>query len=129
MDNKTVLIIEDDVLHMKLFSDVLENLGYTTLRAYDGEVAMDLVRENQPDLIILDIRFPFTSGFEIIKWLKNEDGLKNVPIIAVTAMANNMAKDDYLRHGFDDFLAKPIAIPNFIKTVADFCVPAPCLVH
>ena len=129
MGNITVMIIEDDVLHMKLFSDVLESQGYEMLRAHDGDMAIEMVRESHPDLIILDFRLPFTSGFEVIKRLKNEDDLKDIPVVAVTALSDDLEKDEYLRQGFDDFLAKPIAIPNFLRTVAGFVRPAPCLVH
>ena len=124
MDNKTVMIIEDDVLHMKLFNDVLENMGYNTLRAQNGDVAIEMARQNRPDLIIMDIRLPLSSGFDVIQQFKNEDDLKDIPVVAVTALADNMKKDEYLRRGFDDFLAKPIAIPNFMKTVAEFIQPA-----
>jgi two-component system cell cycle response regulator DivK len=129
MAKKTVMIIEDDVLNMKLFNDVLENLGYTTLKAHDGDIAMDLARETHPDLIILDIRLPFTSGFDVIKQLKNDEFLQDIPVVAVTALTDNSKKDEYLRHGFDDFLAKPIAISDFIKIVADFIDPTPYTVH
>ncbi len=129
MGNKTVMIIEDDVLHMKLFNDVLESQGYDTLTAHDGDIAIELARETRPDLIILNIRLPFKSGFEVIKQLKNEDHLKDIPVVAVTAFADDMKKDEYLRKGFAGFLAKPIAIPNFLRTVAGFFRPAPNLVH
>ncbi len=128
MAGKIVMIIEDDVLHMKLFNDVLESQGYKTLRAADGDLAMALARETQPDLIILDIRLPFTSGFEVVKQIRDEKGLKDIPVVAVTALADDWDKEEYLSKGFDGFMAKPIAIPNFLKTVAGFLNPAPCAV-
>ena len=102
---------------------------YTTLKAHDGDIAMDLARETHPDLIILDIRLPFTSGFDVIKQLKNDEFLQDIPVVAVTALTDDSKKDEYLRHGFDDFLAKPIAISDFIKIVADFIDPTPYTVH
>ena len=125
MAGKIVMIIEDDVLHMKLFNDVLENQGYKTLRAADGNLAMELARETQPDLIILDIRLPFSSGFDVIKQIRNEKDLKDIPVVAVTALADDWDEMDYLSKGFDGFLAKPIAIPNFLRTVAGFIDPTP----
>lgn len=125
MADKIVMIIEDDVLHMKLFNDVLENQGYKTLRAADGDLAMELARETQPDLIILDIRLPFTSGFEVVKQIRDEKSLKDIPVVAVTALADDWNEDDYRSKGFDGFLAKPIAIPNFLRTVASFINPTP----
>jgi two-component system cell cycle response regulator DivK len=125
MANKTVLIVEDDVLHMKLFNDVLESQGYQTLCANDADSAVPLAREQHPDLIIMDIRLPFVSGLELVKSLKDEKGLKDIPVVAVTALADDWEEDYYLSHGFDGFLAKPIAIPNFLKTVAGFVDPMP----
>ena len=129
MANKTVMIIEDDVLHMKLFKDILENLGFSTLRARDGKAALEIARITHPDLIIMDMRLPFTSSFDIVKQLKNDERLKDIPVVAVTSLDDNMKKEEYLRHGFDDFLSKPIAVPNSIKTVADMFRPAPFTVH
>ncbi|MBT3307082.1 MAG: response regulator, partial [Alphaproteobacteria bacterium] len=80
MLNKTVMIIEDDFLHMKLFNDILENQGYTTLRASDGATALELARTDNPDLILLDTHMPRISGLDVIKQLKNEYGLKDVPV-------------------------------------------------
>jgi len=129
MANKTVMIIEDDVLHMKLFKDILENLGFSTLRARDEKAAMEITRITHPDLIIMDMRLPFTSSFDIVKQLKNDERLKDIPVVAITSLVDNMKKEEYLRHGFDDFLSKPIAVLNFIKTVADMFGPTPFTVH
>lgn len=125
MANKTIMIVEDDVLHMKLFNDVLESRGYQILRATDADSAVPLARRQHPDLIVMDIRLPFVSGLELVKRLKDEKGLKDIPIVAVTALADEWDEDEYLSHGFDAFLAKPIAILNFLKTVAGFFDPAP----
>ena len=65
MSNKTVLIAEDNILHMKLFNDILELQGYKTLQATDGEIVLEMTRENNPDLILLDVRLPNKSGFEV----------------------------------------------------------------
>ena len=70
MSKKTILIVEDDFLHMKLFNDILEHQGYKTVQATDGDTVLDLVRENNPDLILLDIRLPNWSGFDLVKLLK-----------------------------------------------------------
>jgi two-component system cell cycle response regulator DivK len=77
----------------------------------------------------MDMRLPFTSSFDIVKQLKNDERLKDIPVVAVTSLDDNMKKEEYLRHGFDDFLSKPIAVPNSIKTVADMFGPAPFTVH
>ncbi|NQV82531.1 MAG: response regulator [Rhodospirillales bacterium] len=129
MLNKTVMIIEDNILHMKLFNDILESQGYTTLRASDGETALELARTNSPDLILLDIQLPLISGFAVIKQLKSELGLKDIPVVAITAMDERMGGDRYLREGFDGYLSKPITVPNMLQTIAGFISPKPIMVH
>ncbi|MBC8339932.1 MAG: response regulator [Alphaproteobacteria bacterium] len=129
MSDKTVMIVEDDFLHMKLFNDILKNQGYRTLRANNGEDALEMAREQHPDLILLDIRLPVKSGFEVVRELKGEMVLKDIPVIAVTASADYQDRDEYLSEGFDGFLSKPIAIPNMLKAIADFMRIEPYLVH
>jgi two-component system cell cycle response regulator DivK len=123
------MIVEDDFLHMKLFNDILESQGYKTLRATDGESALEMAREKSPDLILMDIRLPRESGFDVVKKLKDERGLKDIPVVAVTAMAGTMEREDFLSEGFDGFLSKPIAISNMLRTIADFIPTRPYLVH
>ena len=129
MPDKTVMIVEDDFLHMKLFNDILENQGYRTLRANSGEAALEMARDKHPDLILLDVRLPEKSGFEVVKELKHERFLRDIPVIAVTALSDYQDKDEYLSEGFDGFLSKPIAIPNMLKAIADFMIPKPHLLH
>jgi len=123
MSNKTVLIVEDNILHMKLFNDILELQGYKTLQATDGEIVLEMTRENNPDLILLDVRLPNKSGFEVARQLKNEQDLKDIPVVAVTALGNTLERNEYLSWGFDGFLSKPIAIQNLLRTVADCLMP------
>lgn len=129
MANKKIMIIEDDQLHMKLFNDILKTEGYETLRTADGNTAVGLARDHHPDLILLDIRLSFVSGLEVVQRLKGESDLKDIPVVAVTAMADDTDREEYLKKGFDGFLSKPIAIPNLLKTVASFLNPMPYIVH
>lgn len=84
---KRVLIVEDNELNMKLFHDLLEAHGYATLQTKDGMEALKLARLHRPDLILMDIQLPEVSGLEVTKWIKEDDDLKAIPIIAVTAFA------------------------------------------
>ena len=122
---KTVMIVEDNPLHMKLFTDILEAQGYDTLRTADAESFLELAREHHPDLILLDVRLPFVSGLDLLARIKEESDLKDIPVVAVTAAADEWERDEYLNRGFADFLPKPIAIPNFLRTVAEFIDPMP----
>ncbi|MFX9608435.1 response regulator, partial [Acinetobacter baumannii] len=77
--------MEDNELNMKLFHDLLEAHGYATLQTRDGMEALRIVREQRPDLILMDIQLPEVSGLEVTKWIKEDDELRSIPIIAVTA--------------------------------------------
>jgi two-component system cell cycle response regulator DivK len=84
---KTVLIVEDNELNMKLFHDLLEAHGYRTIQTRNGLDALILARTYRPDLVLMDIHLPEVSGLEVVKWLKDDDELRAIPIIAVTAFA------------------------------------------
>ena len=124
MANKTIMIVEDDVLHMKLFNDVLESRGYQTLRTTDADRTVPLARQHHPDLIIMDIQLPFISGLELLKRLKDENDLEDIPVLA-----DDWDEDEYLSYRFDAYLAKSIAISIFLNTVAGFFDPSPLEIH
>src|SRR5205814_10723115 len=107
---KTVLIVEDNDLNMKLFNDLLEAHGYFTLQTKDGVEALRMARQHRPDLILMDIQIPEVSGLEVTKWLKEDDDLRMIPVIAVTAFATK-GEEEKLRHGgCDTSCAKPYAV-------------------
>ena len=114
---KTILIVEDDVLSMKLETDLLQAQGYDTLQSIDGRDALQLARDHHPDLIIMDIRLPEVSGVEHIKMLKADDRLKDIPVLAVTAFAMKGDEEEILAAGSDAYNAKPISVTHFLDTV------------
>jgi two-component system, cell cycle response regulator DivK len=114
---KTILIVEDNELNMKLFHDLLEAHGYNILQARDGMEALKLARHHKPDLILMDIQLPGISGLEVMKWIKEADDLKAIRIIAVTAFAMKGDKEKIRAGGCDAYIAKPISIRNFLETV------------
>jgi two-component system, cell cycle response regulator DivK len=117
---KTVLIVEDNELNMKLFRDLLEAHGYQTSGTSNGFEALDLVRKLRPDLILMDIQLPEISGLEVTKWIKEDDDLKSIPIIAVTAFAMKGDEEKMREGGCEAYLAKPISVAFFIKTLKQF---------
>ncbi len=84
---KKVLIVEDNELNLKLFRDLLEAHGYETLQTKDGMEVMQLARDHKPNLILMDIQLPEVSGLEVTKWIKEDEELNSIPVIAVTAFA------------------------------------------
>ena len=117
---KTVLIVEDNELNMKLFHDLLEAHGYSTLETKDGREALKLAREHRPDLILMDIQLPEVSGLEVTKWIKEDDALKSIPVIAVTAFAMKGDEEKIREGGCEAYLAKPISVAHFLETVEKF---------
>jgi two-component system cell cycle response regulator DivK len=117
---KTVLIVEDNELNMKLFHDLLEANGYRVLQTRDGLSALDLARHHMPDLIIMDIQLPEVSGIEVTKWLKEDDELKSIPVIAVTAFAMKGDEEKIREGGCEAYISKPISVLSFLQTVDGF---------
>src|SRR3954466_8807690 len=97
--SKTVLIVEDNELNMKLFNDLLEAHGYFTLQTKDGMEALRIARQHHPELVLMDIQLPEVSGLEVIKWLKEDDNLTATPVIAVTAFAMKAAEGKIRKGG------------------------------
>ncbi len=119
----TVLVVEDNDLNMKLFHDVLEAHGYNVLQAKDGMEGWRMAREHRPDLILMDIQLPDVSGLDVIKWLKDDETLKSIPVIAITAFVMAGDKVKILEGGCDAYIAKPISIPVFLRTIERFARP------
>jgi len=114
---KTVLIVEDNELNMKLFRDLLEAHGFATVQTKDGLEAMDLARAHRPDLILMDIQLPEVSGLEITKWLKDDEELRDIPVVAVTAFAMKGDEEKIREGGCEAYIAKPISVAHFVETV------------
>ena len=117
---KTVLVVEDNELNMKLFHDLLEAHGYNILQTKDGMEALRMAREHKPDLILMDIQLPEVSGLEVTKWIKEDDDLKSIPVIAVTAFAMKGDEEKIREGGCEAYIAKPISVTNFLETVQRF---------
>ncbi len=117
---KTVLVVEDNELNMKLFHDLLEVHGYNILQTKDGMDALRLAREHKPDLILMDIQLPEVSGLEVTKWIKEDDDLKSIPVIAITAFAMKGDEEKIREGGCEAYIAKPISVTNFLETVQRF---------
>jgi two-component system cell cycle response regulator DivK len=114
---RKVLIVEDNELNMKLFNDLLEAHGYTTLQTKDGREALSIAREHRPDLILMDIQLPEISGLEITRQLKEDAELRGIPVVAVTAFAMKGDEEKIRQGGCEGYISKPISIAGFMKVV------------
>jgi len=114
---KTILIVEDNELNMKLFHDLLEVQGYQILQTGNGDEAFRLAKEHHPDLILMDIQLPEKSGLDVTRELKAEPDIRDIPVIAVTAFAMKDDEERIRAAGCDDYLAKPISVTSFLEKV------------
>jgi two-component system, cell cycle response regulator DivK len=117
---KKVLIVEDNELNMKLFNDLLEASGIMTVKTASGLEAIDLAMQHRPDLILMDIQLPGVSGLDVTKWIKQNEELKRIPIVAVTAFAMKGDEERIREGGCEAYLSKPISVAKFIETVKTF---------
>jgi len=114
---KKVLIVEDNELNMKLFHDLLEAQGYDILETREGLQALSLAREHHPDLILMDIQLPEISGLEVTKWLKEDEELASIPVVAVTAFAMKGDEERIREGGCEAYISKPISVSHFLDTI------------
>ena len=115
--SKTVMIVEDNPLNMKLFADLLEVSGYRTLRFTEGTNARERALEHRPDLLLIDVQLPHKSGLEIIGEVKATPEIADIPAVAVTAFAMKGDEDKVRQAGFDDYISKPIVVKDFLEKV------------
>ncbi len=117
---KTVLIVEDNELNMKLFHDLLAAHGYATIQTRNGLEALELARRHRPALILMDIQLPEVSGLEVTKWLKEDDDLRMIPVVAITAFAMKGDEERIRSGGCEAYISKPISVSGFLETVHRF---------
>jgi two-component system cell cycle response regulator DivK len=117
---KKILIVEDNELNMKLFSDLLDAHGYKTVQTREGLKAIELAKKHKPDLILMDIQLPEISGLEVTKWIKDDKNLADIPIVAVTAFAMKGDEKRIRDGGCQAYISKPISVSSFLATIRKF---------
>jgi len=118
--SKTILIVEDNELNMKLFNDLLEAHGYQTLQARNGVEAVELARQHHPNLILMDIQLPEVSGLQVTQWIKDDESLRSIPVVAITAFAMKGDEEKIRQGGCEAYLSKPISVVKFLETVRNY---------
>ena len=117
---KRILVVEDNELNMKLFCDLLEVNNYDTIKAQDGNMALELARKHHPDLILMDIQLPNVSGLEVTRWIREDPTISTIPIVAVTAFAMKGDEEKIRESGCEAYIAKPISVTHFLETIDKF---------
>ena len=114
----TVLVVEDNPANMTLAVFLLESAGHRVLSATDAEAGLTLARREQPHLILMDIQLPGMDGLEATALLKAGDDTRDIPVIALTALAMKGDEERIRAAGCDGYIAKPMGYPEFLATVA-----------
>jgi two-component system cell cycle response regulator DivK len=114
-----ILIVEDNALNVKLFCDLLAVHGHEPRPVTDGRFALDEARAFQPDLVITDIQLPHVTGLELIRMIRDDNKLKDVPIMAVTAYAAAADEERIRDAGAQAYVSKPISVAKFVAQVND----------
>ena len=117
-EKKKVLIVEDNELNLRLFSDILQSNGYEVISMQDGGEAVSMIRKSIPDVVLMDVQLQGGSGLDLIREIKDDKYIKHIRVIAVTAFAMKEDKERIMAAGCEDYIAKPISIEPFLEMVA-----------
>jgi len=120
MEQRTVLVVDDDAAVRALMVEVLDEAGYAVLEADCGRQALELVRQRVPAVVLLDQRLPDMSGLDVLKWLRSRAISGHIPIILVSGIAYQLADVD---HGADRVLPKPFDIDELLDMVNALTCP------
>lgn len=118
-----ILIVEDNEMNIRLFSDLLKSKGYDVVQCMEGKKALGVAEAEKPDLILMDIQMPEISGLEVTALIRKSPIVSKTKIIAVTAFAMKGDEQKILDGGCDGYIAKPIAVMDFFKTIESFLKP------
>lgn len=117
MTDALVLLVDDDPLTLKLLRDVLHHHGHRTAEARSGGEALRIAAREGPGLILLDVGLPDADGATVLARLRSHPATSTVPVVAVTASAMAGERERLLAAGFDDYVAKPVAVRDLLDRI------------
>ncbi len=120
MENKNILIIEDNELNMKLMRGALSIGDYQLIEAFDAETGIRLAHKQKPFLILMDIQLPGMDGLEATRIIKTDSKLKDIPVVAITGFAMQGDREKALESGCDDYITKPFDFEDLLKTIEGY---------
>ena len=114
-----VLIVDDEPLNLDYIEQRLEDLNYQIITAADGQEALNKIKSEQPDLILLDLMMPVLDGFAVLKEIKGDNYLRDIPVIIVSAVDDSKSIVKGIKQGADDYITKPIDAERLKKKVRE----------
>jgi CheY-like chemotaxis protein len=115
-----ILLVEDNEMNLDMLSRRLERRGYEIVIAMDGAKGVELARDEQPDLILMDMSLPVVDGWQATRTLKADESTKQIPIIALTAHAIAGDREKCLAAGCDEYESKPVKFPQLLEKIKAF---------
>ena len=120
MENKKVLVVEDDEMNMELVGALLKLGEYQMLEAGDAETGIQVARDHQPDLILIDIQLPWMDGLSATRIIKTDPELKEIPVVALTAYAMQEDEERAKSAGCCGYITKPIDVKHFLEKISGY---------
>jgi CheY-like chemotaxis protein len=120
MENKRILVVEDDEMNMELVGALLKLGKYQMLEAEDAETGIQMARDHQPDLILIDIQLPWMDGLSATRIIKEDPELKEIPVVALTAYAMQEDEEKAKNAGCSGYITKPIDVKHFLERIAGY---------
>jgi two-component system, cell cycle response regulator DivK len=114
---KKIMIVEDNELNLKLFTDLLRAHQFTVEGVKDGRLALEQAKMFAPDMVIMDIQLPHVSGLDLIEAMQKDDVLAAIPVLAVTAYAGKGDEERIMAAGARGYLSKPVGMVKFLEAV------------
>lgn len=115
-----ILVIEDIPANLKLVTVILEAFGYTVIPAEDGHAGVRAAREEKPDLVLCDLLMDGLDGFGVAREIRDDETLKSVPLVAVTALVTDGVEKKVFSSGFDGYITKPIEARKFVPQLEEY---------
>ena len=120
MGKKTILVIDDDELNIKLMTAILQLGKYSVLEAPDAETGLNLAQSHRPDLILIDIQLPDMDGLEATRIMKKNRLTKDIPVIALSLMATQEMGEKAIDAGCQGYITKPVEVRGFLKKISQY---------
>jgi len=117
---KKILVVDDEPDVVKVVSFRLKKAGYEVFTADNGKKGLDSVTDNRPDLVLLDLRMPVMSGYDVCKQIKSDDKLKNIPVILLTASGAGTIANSAKEYNADDYIVKPFNPEELLEKVKKY---------
>lgn len=120
MSKATVLIVDDEPFNIEVLEQAMDESEYRVLTASNGKEAWEKIKNEEPDLVLLDLMMPVMDGFEVLAKVKDDPMLRNIPIIIVSAEQDSKSVVKGIKQGAEDYLTKPVDPAQFLKKVKEF---------